>query len=216
MLWEGVAKGRPPDVAGLPGPGQMAEFARHGALKDLTGVIDTAQYKLDTVPTFIDLGTVDGLLVGVFIKASLKGLIWYNPSVYTQAAPRTWDELQESANRALRPGTAVWCLALESESTSGWPGTDWIEEIILRTSGPDVYDDWVAGRLLWTAPEIRSAFEMFGTVVENANGGPALELTTNFKDGRQRPFPDAADVHLPPPGDVHDPVLPERGGRARR
>ena len=48
------------------------------------------QYKNDTVPTFIDLGTVDGKLVGVFIKATLKGLIWYNPKVYTLDAPATW------------------------------------------------------------------------------------------------------------------------------
>src|SRR5436305_9850547 len=72
-LWQGVAQSNPPDVAGLPGPGQMAEFARFGALKDLSNVIDVNKYKVETVPTFIDLGTVDGKLVGVFIKATLKG-----------------------------------------------------------------------------------------------------------------------------------------------
>ena len=192
MLWEGVAKGHPPDVAGLPGPGQMAEFARHGALKDVGNVIDLGDYKLDTVPTFIDLGTVDGRLVGVFIKATLKGLIWYNPSVYTQEPPATWDDLQTSASRALRPGTSIWCVALESESTSGWPGTDWIEDIVLRQSGPSVYDDWVSGRLPWTSPEIRTGFDTFGSVVENANGGSALELTTKFQDGGNGLF------HSPP------------------
>ena len=60
LLWQGVAQKNPPDVAGLPGPGQMAEFARFGALQDLTNVIDVGTYKKDTVPTFIDLGTVDG------------------------------------------------------------------------------------------------------------------------------------------------------------
>ncbi len=102
LLWESVAKGTPPDVAGLPGPGQMAEFARHGSLKDLGATIDVSQYKADTVPTFIDLGTVDGKLVGVFIKASLKGLIWYNPNNFTLDPPTTWDDLERAANIARR------------------------------------------------------------------------------------------------------------------
>lgn len=153
LLWEGVAKGKPPDVAGLPGPGQMAEFARHGSLKDLSSVIDVSHYKADTVPTFIDLGTVDGKLVGVFIKATLKGLIWYNPNVYTLAAPANWIELIRDANLARRGDAKTWCMSLGSDATTGWPGTDWIEDIVLRQSGPAAYDDWVAGRLPWSAPE---------------------------------------------------------------
>jgi len=190
VLWEGVAKGRPPDVAGLPGPGQMAEFARFGALKDLTGVIDTATYKQQTVPTFIDLGTVDGKLVGVFIKATLKGLIWYNPKVFTVGDPNTWQDLQIAAGRSRRPGQSIWCNGLESEATSGWPGTDWVEDILLRESGPDVYDDWVAGRLTWTSPEIKSAFQRYGEVVSNSFGGNAAVITTRFEDSGNGLFAD--------------------------
>jgi alpha-glucoside transport system substrate-binding protein len=190
LLWEGVAKRNTPDVAGLPGPGQMAEFARHGALKDLTSVIDVARYKAETVPAFVELGTVDGRLVGVFIKASLKGLVWYNPRMYTLGAPRDWSDLVEKAELARRTGTATWCLALESGATSGWPGTDWIEDIVLRQSGPAVYDDWVAGRLPWSSPEIRAAFELFATVVDDAYGGRTSEIAQNFMDGGNGLFTD--------------------------
>ena len=176
-------KGTPPDVAGLPGPGQMAEFARHGSLKDLSATIDVSQYKADTVPTFIDLGTVDGKLVGVFIKASLKGLIWYNPNVYTLDPPATWDDLERSANIAGRDDVKTWCLSLGSAATTGWPGTDWIEDIVLRQSGPAVYDDWVEGKIPWTSPEITSAFEFYGDVVADAYGGPAGFVGTDFGDG---------------------------------
>lgn len=190
LLWESVARDRPPDVAGLPGPGQMAEFARHGALVELDDVIDITQYKSDTVPTFIELGTVDGRLVGVFIKATLKGLIWYNPRMYTLDTPTTWDELEQQAERARRPGTATWCVGLESGGTSGWPGTDWIEDIVLRSHGPDVYDEWVAGRLPWSSPEIRSAFELFGQVSADASGGPAGQVSTNFEEAGNALFTD--------------------------
>jgi alpha-glucoside transport system substrate-binding protein len=190
LLWEGVAKGRPPDVAGLPGPGQMAEFARHGSLKDLATTIDVSQYKADTVPAFIDLGTVDGKLVGVFIKATLKGLIWYNPNVYTLEAPATWDDLERSADLARRGEAKTWCMSLGSDATTGWPATDWIEDIVLRQSGPAVYDDWVGGRLPWSSPEIRAAFEFFGEVVADAYGGPAGFIGTDFEDGGNGLFTD--------------------------
>ena len=190
-LWEGIARGRPPDVAGLPGPGHMAEFARAGALKDLTALVDVAQYKADTVPAFVDLGTVDGKLVGVFIKATLKGLIWYNPNNYTLEQPTTWDELKSLGLLAARGGdTEIWCVALESGATSGWPATDWIEGIVLRQSGPAVYDDWVAGVQPWTSPEIRSAFEVYGDVVANSYAGSAAVLATNFIDGGRPLFTD--------------------------
>jgi len=190
LLWEGVAKGHPPDVAGLPGPGQMAEFARHGSLKNLTTTIDVSQYKANTVPTFIDLGTVDGALVGVFIKATLKGLIWYNPNVYTLDAPTTWPDLQRDANLARRDAAKTWCLSLGSDATTGWPATDWIEDIVLRQSGPDVYDDWVNGKITWTSPEIKSAFQFFGSVVSDAYGGPAGFIGTDFQDGGNGLFSD--------------------------
>src|SRR5262245_48191248 len=190
LLWESVAKGEPPDVAGLPGPGQMAEFARHGSLKDLGATIDVSQYKANTVPTFIDLGTVDGALVGVFIKATLKGLIWYNPNVYTLDAPATWADLERSANLARRDEAKTWCVSLGSDATTGWQGTDWIEDIVLRQIGPDVYDDWVAGKLPWTSPEIKSAFQFFGAVLSDAYGGPAGFIGTDFQDGGNGLFSD--------------------------
>jgi alpha-glucoside transport system substrate-binding protein len=189
-LWQGIARGQPPDVAGLPGPGQMADFARAGALQDLTPLIDVAQYKSDTVPAFVELGTVDGKLVGVFIKATLKGLIWYNPKVFTLEAPQTWGELKERAEIAARGTTDVWCVALESGATSGWPATDWIEDILLRQSGPDAYDDWVAGLLPWSSVEVRSAFEMYGEVVRDAYGGASTVIATNFIDGGRPLFTD--------------------------
>ena len=188
-LWQGVARNNPPDVAGLPGPGQMAEFARFGALKDLSNVIDVNNYKAETVPTFIDLGTVDGKLVGVFIKATLKGLIWFNPKVYTLAPPTTWGTLTRNSLLAKRDSNE-WCVALGSDATSGWPGTDWIEDFVLRQSGPDVYDDWVAGKLPWTAPQIKSAFEMYGDVIANAAGGASNVIATDFQDGGNGLFSD--------------------------
>jgi hypothetical protein len=47
-------------------------------------------------------------------------------------------------------GTTPWCLGVESVAASGWVGTDWIENILLRQSGAKKYDDWYNGKLSWT------------------------------------------------------------------
>jgi alpha-glucoside transport system substrate-binding protein len=185
VLTTGVASGILPDLAGLPGPGQMAEFAKAGKLVDLSTVLDTATYKADTAPAFVDLGTVDGKIAGVFIKSAVKGLIWYNKSVFTGTAPTTWDAL---AATPAAPAKNLWCIALESGAASGWPGTDWIEDIVLRQAGPAVYDGWVAGTQKWTSAEIKAAFETFGKAVADSYGGKDYILNTNFGDGGNQLF----------------------------
>ncbi|MBI2776963.1 MAG: extracellular solute-binding protein [Chloroflexi bacterium] len=184
VLTTGVASGVLPDLAGLPGPGQMAEYAKAGALKPLDGVLDAATYKSETAKALVDLGTVDGKLTGVFIKAAVKGLIWYNPKVYDYSAapPATWDELMSQAKANKGNAAAVWCLGLGSGAASGWPGTDWIEDIVLRQAGPQVYNDWWAGKVKWSSPEIKAAFQTYlDDVVANiADPVAAVDPTKDF------------------------------------
>jgi alpha-glucoside transport system substrate-binding protein len=187
ILTTGVASGVLPDLAGLPGPGQMSQFATAGALKPLDSILDVATYKAETAPALVDLGTVDGKLTGVFIKAAVKGLIWYNPSNFQQDPPATWDALEAIAVDATGQ---KWCMGLESGAASGWPGTDWIEDIVLRQSGAQVYNDWWAGKVKWSSAEIKSAFETFGKVVEETAGGKNGILTTNFEQGGDGLFTD--------------------------
>lgn len=176
VLTTGVASGILPDLAGLPGPGQMTAWAQQGALKPLDDVLDIATYRSETSPAFVDLGTVDGKVVGVFIKSALKGLIWYNPANFS-GDPKTWEEVTSTAAPS---GGQLWCVGLESGAASGWPGTDWVEDFVLRQSGPEVYDAWVNGTHPWSSPEIKSAFEAFGDVLDNSFGGANTVVSTNF------------------------------------
>jgi alpha-glucoside transport system substrate-binding protein len=185
-----LAAGQRVDLAGLTGPAHMAELARSGALRDLRDAIDLGAYKAHVAPTFVELGTVDGRLVGAFIKSTGKGLIWFNPKVYRLGVPPTWSDLQRVSVQAARNDTRPWCMGFESRESSGWPGTDWIEEIVLRQSGPQVYDSWVGGRLAWTSREVRRAFEFFGQVVADGAvaGGVNAALNTNFADAGEPLF----------------------------
>jgi len=210
-LTTAVQSGTLPDLAGLPGPGEMAEFAQGGSLKPLNEVLDLETYQNETSPAFVELGTVDGNIVAVFIKSALKGLIWYNPSTFTGEAPDTWDGVMGTA-----PGSAesLWCVGLESGADSGWPGTDWIEDFVLRQSGPDVYDAWVAGEQQWTSPEIRSAFEAFGEVLEASYGGSTYVNSTNFGSAANPMFTEPPGCLLHHQASFITDFFQEQGGAA--
>jgi len=189
VLTTRLQAGNPPDTAGLPGPGQMAQYAREGKLVDLSKVLDVNRMKQQYAQSWMDLGTVDGKMVGIFLKASLKGLIWYVPSALKAEGitipPKSWDELMADSKRLADAGKTPWTVGLESGAASGWPGTDWIEDFVLRTAGPDKYKQWYEGKLKWTSPEITKAFEMFGQIVNDPKmsyGGKQFELATNFAD----------------------------------
>jgi alpha-glucoside transport system substrate-binding protein len=179
-LTTGIAGGNVPDVAGLPGPGLMQQWYKDGALKPLD-FVDYATYESSTPAGFAALGKApDGKLVGIFTKGAVKGLIWYNTKNWTGAAPKTWDELNTTARAAATGDTKEWCIGVESGGDSGWPGTDWIEDLVLRQSGTTVYDAWVAGTQKWTSPEIKQGFQAFGDAVANAYGGSQFVNSTNF------------------------------------
>jgi alpha-glucoside transport system substrate-binding protein len=166
-----------PDLAGLPGPGVLRDLAKAGSLKPLDDVIDVADYTGNAPAGYADIGRQDDKLYGVFIKSAVKGLIWYNPKNFTGEPPTTLDALAATDKGNAQ---ALWCIGVESGAASGWPGTDWIEDIVLRQSGPEVYDAWVNGTKKWSDPEIKQAFETFGTAVQNAYGGASTVNGTNF------------------------------------
>jgi alpha-glucoside transport system substrate-binding protein len=177
----GAASGNLPDIAGLPGPGKMIELANAGTLKPLDGLFNADAYRADT-PGAAAL-EVNGKQYAEFFKGSIKGLIWYDPKVYKGGDPTSWADLQTKATAALGSlsGTKEWCIGLQSGAGSdGWPGTDWIEDFVIRQAGPDVYDKWVQGKQKWTSPEIKAAFTEFGKALSNTYGDTNLILSTNF------------------------------------
>src|SRR5262249_31447744 len=149
ILATGVASGVLPDLAGLPGPGPAQQYYAAGALKPLDDVLDINDYKTNTAPALVQLGTApDGKIMGVFIKAAVKGLIWFSPKNFdfSQSPPKTWDDLNTQAAANKGQAQQQWCLGIESGAASGWPGTDWIEDFVLRQAGPDVHNNWAAGK----------------------------------------------------------------------
>lgn len=176
-----------PDIGLPPTPDNVTDWATKGIMKPLEGFLDMADYTTNTFPALTQCSASDcvGILVvggkhyGLFVKTQVKGLIWYNPKVFTGTVPTTWDELN-----AIKPpsGTKLWCTTLESGAASGWPASDDIANLVMRTTDPQHYMDWYNGKLKWTDPIIKNAYLKFGQKVSEANvyGGPNYVLTTNF------------------------------------
>lgn len=181
-----VEGGDPPDIALFPQPGLMADLARAGEMVplDIDPTILAQAYATD----WIELGTVESELYGVWMRADPKSLVWYSPRAFEQAGysiPTTWDELMALTDQMVSAGQTPWCLGMESGDASGWVGTDWLEDILLRTAGPAVYDQWVAHEIPFNAPPVQQALEQFGDIVRNPDyvyGGTTGVISIPFGD----------------------------------
>jgi alpha-glucoside transport system substrate-binding protein len=202
VLTTRIQGGNPPDLAGLPGPGQLQEYAEAGYLVPLNDVLDINTMRDQYDEGFLELASYNDQLQGIFIKADVKSLVWYSPPAFEAAGyqvPQSWEDLQALEDQIIADGAAPWCIGLESGAASGWPGTDWIEDIMLRTAGPDVYDQWWQHEIPWTDDSIRSAWETWGEIVGDparVYGGPQTMLTTAFGDSPIPMFEDPPGCYL--------------------
>ena len=163
-----VQAGDPPDLAVLPSVGAVDQYAIAHELQPLD--IDPAAF----VEPFRGLMSVGATVYAVPVKADVKSLIWYDPKVSAQ--PPTNPDAQE----ALGAGrTDYWCLGLESGPTSGWPGADWIADLLLAEQGVGPYEKWLSGSPDWTASLVENAWNTWADLVGGSTGGAA---TTAFND----------------------------------
>lgn len=208
ILTTRVQAGNPPEIAAIPNPGAMAQFVQSGKLVDLAKIVDQNAMKQQYAQDWMSLGTVNGKLVGIFVKADLKSTIWYNPKGLDQftnsSPPKTWDDLMSLSTKIAGTGKTPWCVGLESAATSGWPGTDWISDIMMRSAGPDKYKQWYGGQLAWTSPDVKNAWQMWGKIVADPKmvyGGPQSMLVTNFGNAGSPMFTNPPGCYMERQGD---------------
>jgi alpha-glucoside transport system substrate-binding protein len=188
--------GDPYDILNFPQPGLMADFTRDGFLVDLNSFLSDDEVSAAFPDAYVDSGKVDGTLVGLWHGADVKSLVWYPKAAFEAAGytvPETWDDLIALSDQIVADGSVPWCIGIESGGATGWPGTDWIEDIMLRTTSPENYDKWTTGELDFASPEVKAAFEKAGEIWFNEDyvlGGTTGILTTNFGDSPTPLFDD--------------------------
>jgi alpha-glucoside transport system substrate-binding protein len=133
--------------------------------------------KEDQSPYLVSLGTVgddgswpapEGTTYGAFVQLALKSMIWYPVPEFgaeAYAIPQTWDDLIALSDRLVSDGRTPWCIGWESGDFDGWPGTDWIEHLLLEDAGVAAYDDWTFHRMGFDSPPVRRAFERLGQIL---------------------------------------------------
>jgi alpha-glucoside transport system substrate-binding protein len=181
-----VQGGDAPDVALFPQPGIMKDFAQQGLLADLSDVVDSGD--LDAmIPGVLDTGKVDGKQYAIPMSINVKSIVFY-PKAAAQAAglsqpPQTYDDLVTLSKKIAATGTTPWCFGIESEAATGWPATDWVENLMLINYGSDVYNQWVNHEIPFNDPKVADVLDQMDELLladGMTNGGRQSIASNNF------------------------------------
>ncbi len=200
--------GSSPNVAVFPQPGLAAGMASKGFLTPLAD--DTADWirtNYAAGDSWVNLGTFTGKdgkdnLYGFFFKVDVKSLVWYVPENFEDAGyevPESMEELKALTEKIAAEGDKPWCIGLGSGGATGWPATDWVEDMMLRTQPPEVYDGWVENSVKFDDPRVVAAIEEFGWFARNDSfvlGGASAVASTDFRDSPKGLFSSPPQCYL--------------------
>ena len=203
-----AAAGSAANVSVFPQPGLASDLASAGQLTPLaSGTADWVRENYAAGQSWVDLGTFSGPsgaddLYGFFYKVDLKSLVWYNPENFDDAGyevPNSMEELKALSDQIVADGGTPWCIGLGSGGATGWPATDWVEDLMLRTQSPAVYDQWVSNDIKFNDPRVVAAIEEFGAFARNDDyvaGGANAVATTDFRDSPKGMFSSPAQCYM--------------------
>jgi len=173
-----------PDVALFPQPGIMQSMASQGKLADLSSIVPKAD--LDSqVQGALQVGQVSGKQYAVPVSINIKSIVFYPKKAFEAKykAPQTLDELNALTDQIQKDGTTPWCFGIESQAATGWPATDWVENLMLINNGSDVYNQWVAHKVPFNDPKVAQVLDQMDKLLladGRTNGGRKSIASSNF------------------------------------
>jgi alpha-glucoside transport system substrate-binding protein len=186
-----VSGGNAPDFAIIPQPGLLEQMVKTGKVAKPNSATEANVDKYWN-KAWKAYGTVNGTFYAAPMSANMKSLVWYSPKAFQTAGykvPTTWDEMMTLSNTIAASGKGKpWCGGISSGTATGWPATDWLEQVVLRTGGGDVYDKWVKHDIKFNSPEITQAMQqvqgwMLNPKFVNGGFGDVKSIaTTTFQD----------------------------------
>ena len=189
-----VEAGSPTNIAVIPQPGLAADLAKRGKLTALPEeTTDWLKANYAAGQSWVDLSTFVGAdgakaLYGMFYKVDVKSLVWYVPENFKDAGyevPTTMEDLKALTEKIVADGGTPWCIGLGSGPATGWPATDWVEDMMLRNNTPADYDAWVSNEMKFDDPKVVAAIDDFGWFARNDKfvaGGAGAVGSTDFRD----------------------------------
>ena len=159
-----------PDIAMFPQPGLLDAAISTGKVKTVAAATE-ASVKKNFSTDWQGYVTSKGKMYGTPLDASVKGYIWYTPADFTKwgiTVPKSYSDLVADIGKIeSTTGAAPFCAGWNSGTASGWPGADFLAEVVLSSAGPKTYDSWVAGKTKFTSPAIDKAFTLLGQIIQN-------------------------------------------------
>lgn len=214
-----VDGGDAPDIVDFPQPGLLSSMVAKGQVVDVSDVIDTSWLEENYIQSWLDMATMAGpdgdIMAGVWARANGKSLVFYPKAAFDAAGysvPTTWDELVGLTEQIASDGDTAWCIGIESGAATGWTMTDWLEDVMLRTTSLENYDAWVAGELGFDSPEVRNALGYISEIWFNDDyvfGGREVIPTTFFGDAPAPMFDDPPSCWLHRQGNFITSFFPE-------
>jgi alpha-glucoside transport system substrate-binding protein len=200
--------GAAPNIAIFPQPGLASDLAARGLLHPLPASMDS--WTVDNYgagQSWVDLGTYADKAgadqhYGFFYNVNVKSLVWYVPENFEDAGyevPESMEDLRALTEQIVADGETPWCVGLGSGAATGWPATDWVEDIMLRTQPAEVYDDWTTNKIAFNDERVVAAIEEFGWFVGDdakVSGGAGAVATTDFRDSPKGMFASPLDCYM--------------------
>jgi alpha-glucoside transport system substrate-binding protein len=185
-----VAGGTAPDLAIIPQPGLLQQMVKtHKVVKPPAQTVSN-ENKWSAI--WKSYGSVNGTFYAAPMSANMKSLVWYSPKAFAAAGyqvPTTWDDMMSLSAKIAAAGKGKpWCGGIGSGTATGWPATDWVEEVMLRQAGGSAYDDWISHKLPFSSPTVQKAMQTVAGWMQNpawvnAGFGDVKSIaTTTFQD----------------------------------
>jgi alpha-glucoside transport system substrate-binding protein len=185
-----VDGGDPPAVAFTPQPATICEMADGGALASLEDMgFDIAEMEANHSKYWMDLGVCeDGNHYGIPWFPNYKSVVFYHQPTFEANGyepPETFVDMVALSEQIVADGMTPWCMGFESGGATGWPGTDWIEDILLRQVGAEAYAAWYNHETPFNDATVATAFDTFGEIMFGEGfvlGGAENVAGVNFGD----------------------------------
>jgi alpha-glucoside transport system substrate-binding protein len=195
-----IASGTPPDLVFW----NLTQIEQYQ--DSLVPVTELGVHEENYADYWRELGTFNDEWLGLPVKADIKTIIWYNPAVfeaYGYEVPETWEELDALVEQMKEDGAAdgivPWSMGIESGDATGWTASDFIQDILLVTQGPEYVNGIISGEIPYNDPGVAEAYEIYGRWASDpayAAGGAEGTLSTPFADAIFLPFSDPPEAFM--------------------
>jgi alpha-glucoside transport system substrate-binding protein len=215
-----VDGGAAPDIADFPQPGLLKSFVDAGQVLDVNTFMNAEWLAANYSQSWLDMANIGGINAGIWARYNGKSLVWYPKQAFEEAGytiPTTWAEMLALQDQIIADGSNPWCVGIESGAATGWPATDWMEEVMLRTTSLENYDRWSLpatpeDRLLFTSPEVKNAAEVLASIwfaENNVFGGREAIAGTFFGDAPTPMFDEVPGCYMHKQGNFITSFFPE-------